>query len=138
MERHPLHDCSGGVSVAALPIQRAVRRGEGSGIANRTRAELEPLVGFFVNMLVLRTDLSGDPDFETLVQRVAAVCPAYEHQELPFEQLVHELQPTRDLSPERLFQTAIVMQPDPFSLIRAMMACRRSLCALTPESPDMT
>ena len=55
----------------------------GSPVANRTQAETEPLIGYFINMVVMRGDLSGDPDFRTLVRRVSETAlDAYEHQEL--------------------------------------------------------
>jgi amino acid adenylation domain-containing protein len=77
----------------------------GTPVANRNRQEIERLIGFFVNTLVLRTDLSDNPTFEQLLNRVREVAlQAYAHQDLPFEQLVKALHPTRDLSYTPLFQ----------------------------------
>ncbi|MCP4657324.1 MAG: amino acid adenylation domain-containing protein, partial [bacterium] len=82
----------------------------GTPVANRGRAELEPLVGFFVNTLVLRADLRGDPRFCELLERVRKTAlEAYVYQDLPFERLVEELQPARDLSRNPLFQVVFAL-----------------------------
>lgn len=82
----------------------------GSPIANRTRAEIEGLIGFFVNTLALRTDLSGNPTFlELLAQVKNTTLDAYDHQDLPFEKLVEELQPERALSYNPIFQVMFVL-----------------------------
>jgi hypothetical protein len=86
----------------------------GTDIANRTLAETERLIGFFVNQLALRVDLSGEPTFRELLRRVQRMTlDAYAHQELPFERLVQALRPERSLNLHPLFQVKVVFQNVP-------------------------
>ncbi len=83
----------------------------GSGIANRTRPEVESLIGFFVNTLVLRMDTDGEPTFADLLARVReTTLGAYTHQDVPFERLVELLQPERDMRHSPFFQTIFTLQ----------------------------
>ncbi len=107
------------ISLAAFAILLERYSGQediliGSPIANRTRQEIEPLIGLFVNILVLRLDLSGEPTFIDLLTQVREVTlGAYAHQDLPFEKLVEALQPERDMSRNALVQVALAFQNVP-------------------------
>ncbi len=84
----------------------------GAPIANRSRGEIEGLIGFFVNLLALRVDLGGEPTFAALVERVRQVAlDAFAHQDLPFERLIGELAPARSPARNPLFQTSFQLFP---------------------------
>jgi amino acid adenylation domain-containing protein len=125
------------VARAAFDVLLSRRAGQedlvvGSPIANRTRAETEGLIGFFVNTLALRSDLSGDPEFGGLLRRVrAATLNAYAHQDLPFERLVEEIAPERGPGHTPLFQVMFVLQNASAEL---MDAAGTGLAPLHPES----
>jgi non-ribosomal peptide synthetase component F len=86
----------------------------GTDIANRNKVELEGLIGFFVNQLVLRADVSGDPTFAELLGRVRKVAlGAYAHQHLPFDTLVEMLNPERSMLHAPLFQVKLVLVNTP-------------------------
>ena len=78
----------------------------------RKRPEIEGLIGYFLNTLILRTDLSGFPSFRQLLSREKEVAlEAYAHQELPFEKVVEELEPERNLGQNPLFQVLFILEP---------------------------
>jgi len=92
----------------------------GTPIAGRLRAETEPLIGFFVNTLALRAVLADDPSFQALLVRVRETAlEAYAHQELPFERLVEEVQPERDLRRPALVQVLLALQNTPVTAVRS-------------------
>ncbi|MEU6508501.1 amino acid adenylation domain-containing protein [Streptomyces sp. NPDC046942] len=96
-----LHRCTG---QTGIPV--------GSPVTNRTHVDIEPLIGMFVNTLVYRTDLTGDPDFHEVLRRVQDVVNgAQQHQEVPFEVLVDALRPERYLSQNPLFQVCFNFLP---------------------------
>jgi hypothetical protein len=104
------------VLLAAFQATMAVYTGRtdivlGTPVSGRTDAKLEPLIGFFVNTVVLRTDLSGDPSFSELLARTRETAlGAYTHQDVPFEQLVSDLNPRRDALYSPLFQVIFSVQ----------------------------
>ncbi|WP_414578846.1 condensation domain-containing protein, partial [Anabaena sp. CCY 9402-a] len=93
----------------------------GTPIANRNRQDIESLIGFFVNTLVLRTKLNGNPKFSELLKQVQQVAlEAYEHQDVPFEQVVEALQPERNLDHNPLFQVMLVLQNAPQGTLKLL------------------
>ncbi|HET7287503.1 MAG TPA: AMP-binding protein, partial [Pyrinomonadaceae bacterium] len=95
----------------------------GTPVANRGRQEVEPLIGFFVNLLVLRSELNAEMTFVDHLRRVRETAlDAYAHQDLPFEKLVEELQPERDLSRSPVFQVLFTMQNAPTGMLSPDLA----------------
>ncbi|MCA9180348.1 MAG: amino acid adenylation domain-containing protein, partial [Planctomycetales bacterium] len=101
----------------------------GTPTAGRPRRELEPLIGLFVNTLTIRGDLSGDPTFDQFMRQIQTrVLEAFEHQEVPFQRVVEDLNPPRDLSRPPLFQVMLVLQNAPLPKVElpgTRMALRR-------------
>ncbi len=86
----------------------------GTPVANRTLPELEPLIGVFINTLALRADLKGDPSYRAWLRKVRELClDAYAHQKFPFEKLLEELKPSRNLDRPPLFQVVFILQNSP-------------------------
>ncbi len=112
----------------------------GSPIAGRTHEQAEALFGLFLNTLVMRADVSDNPGFRTLLRRVKQrALQAYAHQDLPFEKLVAELQPNRDLSRQALFQVMFVMQNMPLEIPRlAGLRCRPAGLEQVTSKFDLT
>jgi amino acid adenylation domain-containing protein len=104
----------------------------GSPVSGRERTETYHLLGCFINTLVLRTDLSDNPTFRELINRVREMAlGAYQHQDLPFERLVEALQPERDLSRSPLFQVLFVLQNTPQV---ELTIGEMSICQLDPPT----
>jgi non-ribosomal peptide synthetase component F len=120
----------------------------GAAVANRNRAEIEPLIGFFVNMLPIRTDLSGNPKFRELLRRVKEeTLEGYNHQEIPFEMLVRATHPDRAGRDMPLFNIAFGVQNAPGEDLRLegieirpmvveQQAARFDLTLWITESPE--
>ena len=125
----PRHDCTLFMTLLAgfqVLLGRYARQDQvcvGTPVAGRDRSELEGLIGFFFDTLVLRGDLSADPTFEELLVRTREHGEAYAHQHLPLESLVDRLQPRRDLSRSPLFQTMFVLQNAPLPEIKLHGLC---------------
>ena len=120
--------CSGQDDIViGTPVANRARGGSGDG-----RSSLESLIGFFVNTIVLRSDLSADPDFRELLRRTRrTVLDAFEHQALPFEQLVSVLAPERRLHRQPLFRAMFALQNAPVNHCRC-----RGLAVTTRIPPD--
>jgi amino acid adenylation domain-containing protein/non-ribosomal peptide synthase protein (TIGR01720 family) len=114
-------------------LQRTSGQGDfvvGTPIAGRTRAEVEGLIGFFINTLALRAQIDDELTFAELLARTREAClGAYAHQDMPFERLVQEIEPERDLSRTPIFQTVFVLQNAPASPITLAGLTRRGVAS---------
>jgi amino acid adenylation domain-containing protein/natural product biosynthesis luciferase-like monooxygenase protein len=108
----------------------------GTDVANRNWKEVEGMIGFFVNQLVLRTDLSGDPAYSELLQRVrTATLGAYTHQDVPFEKIVEELAPARVDDQLPLFNVKMIMMNTPEALEAALPGLQVEAIPVTVSAP---
>jgi amino acid adenylation domain-containing protein len=106
----------------------------GSTIAGRNRPETDGLIGFFINALALRADLSGNPTFPELLKRIREVClDGYTHQDLPFERVVEEINPQRELSRNPLFQVMFNLA-DTSERVLKLAGCQT--IKLSPYAPE--
>ena len=113
---HALHDAAGRLGGRAGPALRAGDVVIGTPTANRGRGEIEGLIGFFVNTLPLRVDLSGAPTAAELLGRVRTrALEAQQHQDIPFEQVVEQARPLRSLAYSPLFQVMFAWQNAPMA-----------------------
>ncbi|MEM7584770.1 MAG: condensation domain-containing protein [Acidobacteriota bacterium] len=104
----------------------------GTPVANRERSETQGLIGLFLNTVVLRSDLTGDPSFSEVLKRVREVAlEAYDRPELPFDRVVDQLKPERSLSLTPLFQTMFVLEAQPSSLAETQQALNLELSSLS-------
>jgi len=105
------------LGVLAVLLAKYARQDDvvvGSPVANRNQSEIEGLIGFFVNTLVLRVDLCGDPSFREVLERAKRTAvAAYDHQDVPFEQVVDAVEPQRHLNISPLFQVSFAVQNAP-------------------------
>ncbi|HKV08764.1 MAG TPA: amino acid adenylation domain-containing protein, partial [Thermoanaerobaculia bacterium] len=107
----------------------------GTPVAGRSRGEVEGLIGLFLNTLVLREDLAGDPSFQDLLARVRGTAlDAFAHQDLPFERLVEDLQPRRMLNQTPLFQVMLVLQNAPAGELGAGELTLAPVATATPTA----
>jgi non-ribosomal peptide synthetase component F len=110
----------------------------GTDVAGRNSAETEALIGFFVNQLVLRADLSGNPAFRELLARVRSVAlAAYAHQEVPFHHLVEILNVRQGLAAAPIFQVKLVLQNAPQAALTLPELALRPVDLQAPETAQL-